>query len=456
MLFDWRKRPHRSAVQRRSPVSAARTYDRERFDEAVRAVVAHQPVLHTSYGAGREALDVDQALRIGVQASPSASVDLLAKRINEQPFDLMRGPLITVHHLRSDADGESAVLLRTHHIVSDAGSLDIVWQQIDLAYSGEPLPELEATYAEHGAWQRARTPDAASAWPVDPETMVGELMYRPAGSEPDGYVHRVSAVSSSALADGPGTTKFATALAALAAAVEPYHDHTTFEISVTASVRDHPALAATVGFFLNPLPLLIDVGANQSNAQLAQTVSATLADALRYRAVPFAAVARAARERGATPPTSRIMLAVEDLAPAQLAGETVDHRILESGTAVNDLTFFVQLRGEQIEIGCEYSGAAVSRADAEHLLGRFEDRLVAMTTSPSAVLETEESVVGRATGFLSTGRRRTRAGANSGVGPESAVRTGGDFGRNVAQLRRTRRAGPRAGGSTAGHRGRSW
>ncbi len=65
------------------------------------------------------------------------------------------------------------------------------------------------------------------------------------------------------------------------------------------------------------------------------------------------------------------MLAYERLAPAQLDGVVVSHEILASGTAVADVTLFVQERGEDLSVGIEYSGAIVSAADAERMLDSF-------------------------------------------------------------------------------------
>ncbi len=388
MLYEWRR------DQSDLRYNVARLYflpanvDIERFNDAVRLVVAHQPTLHTSYGARRQELPVSSAVWIAESASEVAPLERLAEHINGTQFDLVNGRLMTVHHLTSDHPtdrGRRAVLLRTHHIVSDAGSLDVLWNQIDLAYRGEDLPELGATYAEHALWQRDRTADADTVW--NPQTTPGELLLRGRGEEPDGYVHRESDISMSELRQAPATTPFANALTALGAAMRPYHDADLLELTITSSVRDHPAIADVVGYFLNPLPLLIDVQRDVTMQALAESVSDTLAVGLEHRAVPFGSIIRSARSRGIAGPTGRIMLAVEDLAPAVLDGEPVEHRILSSGTAVNDLTFFVQIRGEKIELGCEYRGSTVGRESAERLLDGFAGALELLVADASALVD---------------------------------------------------------------------
>ncbi len=387
MLYEWRRDP--SDVR----YNVARLYtlpadvDIERFTDAVRAVVAHQPTLHTSYGPRRNTLSIESALWIGEGRSEVATLTELANSINQTQFDLITGRLVTLHFLRSghpSAQGAVGALIRTHHIVSDAGSLDVLWSQIDQAYRGEPLPSLDVSYAAHGAWQRLRTAEPEVVWsPIDDP---GELLVRGSAPEVDGYVHRDAPITMSQLRSAPATTPFANALTALAATMAPYHDRSTFELTVTSSVRDHPDLANVVGYFLNPLPLLVDVDSGKTLASLADTVSAQLATALEHRAVPFGAVVRSARARGLTPPSGRVMLAVEDLATAELDGAPVDHTILSSGTAVNDLTFFVQIRNDVVELGVEYRGATVGRSVATRLLDEFADMLHALVGSSGEVV----------------------------------------------------------------------
>ena len=373
LLYEWRRDPSDMRYNVARIYTVPDGFDPQRFNDALATVVAHQPVLHTSYGRSRRQLTVDQALRVGSMHSESASLDHLADRMNAVPFDLVNGPLINVQHLTTDNPddtGRRAILLRTHHIVADAGSLDIIWEQVDLAYRGEPIPALETTYAAHAQWQQSRVSEVTDAW--NPVEAPSELIVRTGPIDgDDGYVHRPLSITAEQLRNGPGTTLFANALAALGAALRPFHDGDSIELTVTSSLRDHPALRNVVGYHLNPLPVVLDVDLQNDLDSLGRSVSATLAAALEHRAVPFASIIRSARARKISGPTGRVMLAVEDLAPASLGGESVQHRILASGTAVNDLTFFVQVRDDLVELGVEYRGETIGRAVAEQMLDAF-------------------------------------------------------------------------------------
>lgn len=384
MLYEWRRDPDDVRYNVARLYYLPDTVDRERLNEAIRTVVTHQPTLTTSYAVDRRALSCSEALTIGEESSSIASLELLANSLNSSTFDLVDGPLITAHHLESghpDDQGRRGILIRTHHIVSDAGSLDVLWQQIDRAYQGGPLPELEATYAAHSQWQAERSADPAELW--SPADSVAKLVLRGPGNEPDGYIHQRAAVTATQLRSAPAPTLFANALAALAASLRSAHDGPEIEVTVTSSVRDHPDVAEVVGYFLNPMPLLINVAPDRSLGQLAESVGEELADALAYRSVPWRAVLSSAAERGIQPPTGQVMLAIEDLAPAHLDGAEVAHTILSSGTAVNDLTFFVQIREELVEIGVEYRGSTIGAEAATRLLERFSESLLNLVTDPT-------------------------------------------------------------------------
>ncbi len=409
MLYEWRRDPtdRRYNVARLYRLDAS--VDRERLDDAIRQVVAHHPTLRTSYGLARTPLNVDAALYIGQASSERSSLTRLADQLNSRTFDLVHGPLITVHHLTSSHPADAGIhglLIRSHHIVTDAGSLDVLWEQIDRCYRGDDLPDLEATYAEHAVWQSGRVPDASDVWsPIDPPA---ELQIRAATSGAtgveDGYVHQRCAVTAEALRNAPAPTLFANALAALTAAVRPFHDGSNIEITITSSVRDHPAISDVVGYFLNPLPLVLQAERSATLRELAASTGETLAKALEHRAVPFGAVVASARERGIAPPTGRIMLAVEDLAPAELDGEPVEHEILSSGVAVNDLTFFVQIRGDLIELGCEYRGSTIGKDNAERLLAAFAQAIEQLVEQPGCSVESLAPAVEMLSGGLLEGQ----------------------------------------------------
>ncbi|HEX3126202.1 MAG TPA: amino acid adenylation domain-containing protein, partial [Thermoanaerobaculia bacterium] len=86
--------------------------------------------------------------------SRHAELERLAAAAAARPFDLGRGPLLRATLVRLDA-GEHALLLATHHIVSDGWSMSILVREVAALYAGEPLPELPIQLGDYAVWQRA-------------------------------------------------------------------------------------------------------------------------------------------------------------------------------------------------------------------------------------------------------------------------------------------------------------
>ena len=76
-----------------------------------------------------------------------------------EPFDLATGPLLRTLLVRID-DEDYVFHVVMHHIVSDAWSLDIFWNELSTVWdcfaAGEssPLPELPLQYADFAVWER--------------------------------------------------------------------------------------------------------------------------------------------------------------------------------------------------------------------------------------------------------------------------------------------------------------
>ena len=382
MLFDYRAAPDdvRYNVTRWYRVDG--DLDAELLRSAIERVVDRHGPLHTSYSADRSRLPTSAALLF--EQLPSGPVDQIVDELRRIPFDLDDGPLVRVH-IGHDPRGVWNVVIGLHHISIDAGTFDVLWNEIDAAYHGEELPDLAVSYAEFGAWQRDRDLTDVVDWndPSDADDMsVGVQLPPPHTIGPDGYVDRPASVSTSELSRAAVSTPFAAALGAVAAVLSGFSRSGRVDVGITASTKDHSSAEPLIGYTLNTLPIRLDVDPASTLRALDADVSALVARALPYRSRPYAGIVRQARLEGRALPETTHMLAYERLAPAGFGGADVEHRIVPSGTAVNDLTFFVQERGEQLHLGVEYRGSAVDRALAQRLLDAFCDTIDAICRRP--------------------------------------------------------------------------
>jgi amino acid adenylation domain-containing protein len=393
MLFDYRFDPtdtrynvtrlYRVDVATDPTSGASVEFDVDRFADAVRAVVSVHEPLRTSYDATRRPLPTDAAVHV-VELVPMSGeeFDRFADEQRQVPFDLDDGPLVRVHLSRT-GPSEVSILIGLHHISIDAGTFDLLWDQITVWYASERLPVPAVSYAAHGAWQRMDRERSRAFWieRARQRKPAGRLSFAsPSPAEPDGYLSKPLDVSPADLG-APGHTAFAVAMAAATAVLAKATGSSIVEFGITASTKDHPDVHEVVGYHLNTLPMAFEVGAGDRFGDLLRSATAQIAATIEHRTYPYADIVRDARGAGLVVPDVSCMLAYEQLAPTTFPGASAEHRILASGTAVADLTFFVQERPDRVQLGLEYRGAVLTRSDARRLLDVFATTLLEGTAS---------------------------------------------------------------------------
>jgi len=379
MLFEYRADPDdvRYNVTRWYRVEA--DLDLDRLRRAVEVVVARHGPLHTSYSPARAPLPVTEALSFG--PLPGGPVDEVVHQLRRVPFDLDHGPLVRVN-VGSDDTGAWNIVIGLHHISVDAGTFDLLWNEIDAAYHDGELPELSTSYAAYGAWQRDHAVSGADFWADAQDIVAGVQLPPPEHEGYDGYLERPASVSTSELSVAAASTPFAAALTAAAIVLSGFSRDGVVELGVTASTKDHPSGEPLIGYALNTLPMRIEVDPSATLRSLDVDVSALVARALPHRTHPYADIVRQARLDGRAVPDTSHMLAYERLAPVRFGDTVAEHRIIPSGTAVNDFTFFVQERGEDLHLGIEYRGDVLDTSLAQGLLDGFSEAIDAVCHRP--------------------------------------------------------------------------
>ena len=133
-------------------------------------IVRRHESLRTSFDmiAGQPVQVIAPALELSIPVVdlnqfPDDERDAEALRLSrvetEQPFDLVRGPLIRAVLIRLRAD-EHALIVTMHHIVSDGWSQGVLKNELGALYRARvmdqpsPLAELPIQYADFSVWQR--------------------------------------------------------------------------------------------------------------------------------------------------------------------------------------------------------------------------------------------------------------------------------------------------------------
>ncbi|HEX7239342.1 MAG TPA: amino acid adenylation domain-containing protein, partial [Longimicrobiaceae bacterium] len=340
-----------------------------------------------------------------VSADPGR-VRLRAEEEARRPFDLAAGPLFRARLLRV-ADGEHALLLCMHHVVSDGWSLGVLFHEMSALYGAfaagreSPLPELPVQYADYAVWQRewltGETLDRQLAfWRERLAGAPAELELptdrpRPAVQSHRGGAHPFTVPADvtrglKALARAEGATLFMTLLAAWQTLLARYAGQDDVVVGTPVAGRTQPETEGLIGFFVNTLALRTDLsGAPSLRALLGRVREATL-EAYAHQDLPFERLVDAlgvARELGRDP-VFQVVLVLQN-APGgavELPGLELRLEGAETGTAKFDLTLAMGESGDGLEAALEYATELFDAATVERMAARFGVLLAAAAADP--------------------------------------------------------------------------
>ncbi|WP_329422663.1 non-ribosomal peptide synthetase [Streptomyces sp. NBC_01268] len=388
------------AVRLRGPL------DVEALRDRLRAVLDRHEPLRTRFpvvdGAPAPVLDPvpDAPFTLSAADSPEALAALLAAE-PKRPFDLAEELPFRAQLVRL-AEDDHALVVSIHHMACDGLSLDILaaelsaprlaaglptpyrafasWQQTWLA-----SPEGEAQL-DH--WQRTLTGLDRSRLPTDrprPKTRTadGDAI---AFTLPADLVTRVEELGSDR-----GTTPFTVYLAAFQALLSRHAPGADVVVGTPAAARPTPALADTIGYFANQLPIRTRTTGNPPFTEFLSRTRAAVLDAVDHQDVPFDRVVdRLSPDRSLTENPlfdTSFTYTPAPRTPFRVAGTTAEPLPVPRRTAKFDLTLDLVRRPDGTVTGeLEYATALYDRATADRLTARFRTLLTAATTAPHTPL----------------------------------------------------------------------
>ncbi len=365
---------------------------------AFEALLARHEVLRTRFvvpAGAREAVQEIapvQPFDLEVENASEEEVPWHAREHAVQPFDLARGPLLKARLLRLGAH-EHVLLLNVHHIASDGWSHAVMTRDMQQLYAAQlgrvaELPALPVQYADYAAWQRAQDLSADLAYWK--QALAGyedslELPYdhaRPAGRAWTASVvrHRFDPALVQRLAQfaqGEHATLFMALLAALAVVLQRYSGRTDLCIGTTVAGRERAQLQDLIGFFINIVPLRLDLQNCDSARSLLRHVRSVSLDALEHQALPFEHLLN---ELQLTRDASRIALVPVVVRhqnfPAARMGDWADLQVTrlpgapKRATSELDLMFFGD--ASALELQLEYATELFDHATIERMVHHLE------------------------------------------------------------------------------------
>ncbi|XXF74928.1 amino acid adenylation domain-containing protein [Myxococcaceae bacterium GXIMD 01537] len=306
------------------------------------------------------------------------SLDSRLREESARTFSLAEGPVVRAH-LFTLADEEHVLLVSMHHIVSDGWSLGVMMREVSTLYAAEArgedagLPALPIQYSDYAAWQRSWLDGHArdqqlSYWR---KTLAGapavlELPTdrpRPVVRSHRGASEPLSLGGSasrelSALCHQQGVTAYMALLAAFGAYLGRISGQDDVVIGSPFAGRRIAETEPLIGFFVNTLPLRIDLGGDPTFLEFLQRVRRQVLAAHDNQDVPFEKLVETLNPERVlgTSPLFQVMLAFQQTHDARMAlpGLEIEPVSMASGAAKFDLTLSLAETNQGIEGALEY------------------------------------------------------------------------------------------------------
>lgn len=356
----------------------------------------------------------------GKSAADGAAVGEIVRRACLEPFDLERGPLIRFDLVREAFDRWTWLAV-AHHIVFDGVSKTVFVEELSRGYAalvrGEELPvndpdcddpDLDDTsvhdsapYAAYALEERERVGSLMQGLRAGPANGPGTLDATPQSlpldhrrpSTPSGAGDWVAISIDSdlragldAVARAHDATMFQLLLATQAVLLSRYGNGGTLTVTAAMGTRT-PATPRTVGFFVNNVPVGLDIDGDPSFTDVLRQARERVRAASPYRRVPLAGwveLLNPPRLAGVNPLNQvGIAYQAESVAPVELPGVQAEWLMFMGNHGAKcDLLLQALDRHSTVEARLEYSTELFDRPTAERMAGHFRSLLEGIAAEP--------------------------------------------------------------------------
>ncbi|MGG1948160.1 amino acid adenylation domain-containing protein [Trinickia sp. NRRL B-1857] len=414
---------------------------------AVDALVARHEPLRTRFhydaqaGMPVQIVDTPEPVHVDIVDVGEDEVAAALARHAGATFDLEHGSPFTVVVLRV-APSRHIVSLSMHHIVSDGWSLSVLIGDLRTLYATHrsgpgafagALPPLPIQYADYASRQRRRDLHRERAyWKA---TLQGyseptDIAVDGAGGGTRhgslGQVRRrLPPALARSVSDLSGTWRtgiFTLFLVTLAIACKRRTGREDLCIGTTTAGRDEPELETLVGFFVNILPLRLDLSGDPTGLELIEQARGVVLGALEHQALPFeqmlALVPELRQPDGASPVP--IVLRHQTVPPLArddwdegLKLDVLPQTFERMAQSALDLEIFGQ-QGD-VELVANFDSARFAAQEVELLVEVWLDLLARLAESPDARLSTLTQLTPAEHRFLECARGPSREYEGAGI-----------------------------------------
>ncbi len=329
-------------------------------------------------------------------AARDAEAKRLAKEEATRPFDLATGPLFRGTLIRIGEE-DHVLILNTHHIVSDAWSLQILRRELSSIYEAfaanepSPLEDLAVQYADYSVWQRDVLAGERLEKQVD--YWKQQLTGAPAALELP-HDHPRPALDSSKgakkalilpqdvldglqdLSRNEGVTLFMTLLSAFTLLLSRYSGQEDIVVGSPIAGRERLETENLIGFFVNTLALRLDLSGDVTFRELLARVKETTLAAYANQDVPFEKLVEEIQPERALnrQPLFQVMFVLQNIPGAGrgFPGVTLSSFGAASEHSKFDLTLIAAETSAGLRLNFEYKTDLFEEETIGRMLGHME------------------------------------------------------------------------------------
>ncbi|KFE69484.1 non-ribosomal peptide synthetase [Hyalangium minutum] len=345
-----------------------------------------------------------------LRGSGAPPLDRRLREESTRPFSLEHGPVVRAHLFKA-AEQEHVLLVVMHHIVSDGWSFGVMMRELSAIYAAQvrgetlTLPELPIQYADYAAWQRSwldgHVRDQQLAYWRSALAGAPAVLELPADRpRPTVRSHRgavellaldrdVTQVLT-ALCRQEGVTSYMALLAAFGAWLGRVSGQEDVVIGSPFAGRRIAETEPLIGFFVNTLPLRVDLSGDPSFLELLQRVRRQVLAAHENQDVPFEKLVEKLNPERVlgTSPIFQVMLAFQQAQPdgMELPGLEVKPVSMLTGTAKFDLTLSVEETARGVQGWLEYDVDLFDAWRVQAMVRQLTGFIASLAAAPKARL----------------------------------------------------------------------